>query len=144
MPINWHDRMDELAAALADDLSLEDHETFAEIVDADGATIGLIGYSPLQLEVEISVVLLADGDALDELITDAHRLIDDLHAERWAERGFHLAPAGEVREGEVVETGESLLSYDRALTALTPTPDALSELIAWVRGQDLDFVLAPE
>jgi hypothetical protein len=139
----WEARLAAVQAILPDDLTLIDNETFAEIVDEDGAHVALVGFDPLQIEFEISVVLLDDsGDRTDDLIAEAHALIEQVFAERWKPKGFHLGADGELHEGEVDDEPERIiLSYDRPCTALARDPATLAELLAWAREQELDFVI---
>ncbi len=139
----WETRLAAVQAVLPADLTLLDHETFAELIDDEGNHIALVGFDPLQVEFELSVVLFEEADVdTDALIAEAHALLDQVHAETWADKGFQIGEDGEVHEGEVEDEPERvIISYDRPFTARVPDPAGLAALVAWAREQTMDFVV---
>lgn len=137
----WDARVAEVRAALAP-VRVVDHGTFLQLVDEDGAHIALVGLDPLQIEVDLSAVLLdATEETLEERIWSAHAFLEDVDARIWRPRGFVLGPEGELSQADVVADPERvILSWDRPTTRLAADMDDLAKTVAWILRQEVDFV----
>lgn len=133
---------DEVADTLGAAYAVEDHGEFGEITDADDALVALVGYAPLQIEVDLSVVLAVAEHALQDAAASADRLLRAAHLAPWLAAGFVPAEVGAVYEGESVEDPESgVLSYDLPVTCLARDADHLRALVALAVQLPRDFAL---
>ena len=133
---------DDVALALGAAFSVEDHGEYGEITDADDALVALVGYDPLQIEVDLSVVLAVAEDAVQDAAESADRLLREAQLAPWIAEGFVPAELGAVYEGESADDPESgVLSYDLPVTSLARDADHLRALVALAVRLPRDFAL---
>ena len=130
-----------LRKVLIDAFDVEDLGDVLQVLDHDGNHVALVDPEDLAVSVPLGVVLMSEGDR-DDLVSEAHGLLDQMWVESWKEHGFRLAPGGEMAEGEVVdEPGRIILSYERVATARPADLEALAALLAWVAATETEWVV---
>lgn len=132
---------DEIAHALGEAFSVEDHGEYGEITDEEGALVALVGYDPLQIEVDLSVVLAVADDALQDAAEAADGLLREGHLDAWIAEGFVPAELGAVYEGETDDPESGVLSYDLPVTCLARDVAHLRALVALAVRLPRDFAL---
>jgi hypothetical protein len=126
-----------LEAALPE-RAVEDFGAWAEVVDDDGVPLALVAWSPWQVEVELSALLVGEPEEAAEL---ADARLRERVVPAWEARGFQVAEVGEVRTGETDDPEAVVWSYDLPVTILVEGPDHVEALLAWVERQPREFIL---
>ncbi len=137
--------LEALSAALAPELQVIDHGRFAQIVRADGEHVCVVGFDPLAVEFELSVVLPVDREDEDTRLAWARVADDLLRADRtvpWIEAGFVVAEVGEVLDAEVVDDPDRRVwSYDVPVTTRAATVEQIREIVDWAWAREREYVL---
>lgn len=132
----------EIGRALGEGFSIEDHGAFGEITDADGVLVALVGYAPLQVEVDLSVVLAVADEDVQDAAEAADRLLRAEQLGPWIARGFVPAEVGAVYEGESADDPEAgVLSYDLPVTSLARDAADVRALVDFALSLPRDFAL---
>ena len=135
-----------LATVLAPDFAVIDHGELLQITLPDGAHVALVGLDPLQVELELSVVLAAPEPVEPEALqawggaADAH-LRAEVVAD-WQEVGFVVPPVGSLAAGEVEDDPDrKIWSYELPATVFAASLLQVRDIVEWGLAREREFVL---
>jgi hypothetical protein len=135
-----------LTAVLAPDWRVIDHGQLLQVTATDGAHVALVGLDPVQVELELSVVLAApepaDPEVLQAWAQTADAQLRATETGAWEAVGFVVPAVGELAEGEVLDDPErTIWSYELPVTVRAESLAQIRDIIAWGLAQERAFVL---
>jgi len=133
--------LDALRDALAPRYLVREWDEYVQIADAEGNHIALGVVDPLVVQVDLGVVFMRASRPVQELVPEAHSLLEAHFEAHFASLGFTLGE-GDLVEGEVVGDPDTIItSWERPMTAEVDGPAALLVLLDQVGALDTELVL---